>query len=160
MKNQYALFRQTENIDDVTVWGTSPVVGDLIGLCFPPLFELGPASISLIEPEWVYDKAITSTSGTVSDASGYKYAIFDATPWDYMILPINKDTSTATCTGLCHGSGTSITARISSTIPNTYDALVTAYAVFKVDPDNNLDYAAVTVRSDIDLPVLGINIET
>lgn len=158
MKSRYSLFRQTDNVDDIFVSGTEPVVGDQIGLCFPPLMMLGPANITLIEPEWVEDYAISSTSGNTSAVTGFHYAIFDVTEFDYVLLPISKDSSTATCTGLCHGPGTSLTARISSTIPAGYDALVSAYAIFKVDADNNLDYAGVTTRNDAYYPILGFKI--
>lgn len=155
MKSIYSLWRQTDDHDDI-VQETALPVGDLIGIYFPELAMLGNACVEVIEPEWVEDYYISSTSGGTTAKTGYHYAFVDVSSYDYVIIPIYKAEVTGMYTGLCHGPGTTIQPRVAITMASGYTDPACAYCSFKVDVDNDLDYAAITCKNTAYTPVLGI----
>lgn len=160
MKNQFALIRQTYNIDDVTVTETDPPVGDLIGMYFPLIPFLGDCAVEVIEPEWVEDHYISSSStGATAEKEGYHYCITDVSDYDMVILPNLKagsDSLIYNTSGMCHGPNTEINPRCAYAVPADYAFDSIAYICFKVDPNNNQDYAAVCCANKSNTPILGI----
>ena len=159
MKQIFNIWRQMENIDDAVVNEWDPPVGDQIGMYFPMVYDLGKCAVEAIVPEWIEDYYISNSStGATTAKTGYHYAFVDVSAYNWVILPIYKSEVTGMYTGMCHGSGTAIQPRVAITMASGYTDPAIAYCAFKVDPDNNLDYAAITCKSDAYTPVIGIKV--
>ena len=132
---------------------------DLVGLPFFPgndsMVNHG-AAIEVIQPEWIEDKVISASSGTISDATGFHYSITDVSDYTYVILPLCKSKDATSCTGLCNGAGTTIVSRINLTIPSASTETIVCYGIFLVDADNGKGYAAVSTFNTGNYPILGI----
>lgn len=156
MKSIYSLWRQADDTDDL-INGTDLPVGDQIGLYFPPIPVLQEATIDVIDPEWVDDSAITNTNGTVTTLAGFKCAFFDASKYTHVLLPVIKNVTNSIYTGMCAAQGQTISPRVTLTIPSGDTNTIGGYALFTVDEDYPV--AAVTIKNDVYMPILGIIIQ-
>lgn len=159
MKNQYALIRQADNIDDITITETDPPVGDLFAIYFPELWNMKNACFEIIEPEWIDGKAITASAGTVTDIDGYSYSITDVSDFDYVLIPCVKKSgvSNSVACGMCSGAGTAIVNRITIGSASGYhDEEYISYMLAHVLEDNY--YAAITSKTGVYVPIIGIRI--
>ena len=73
---------------------------DLIGLLFPPLLSFSDYEIEIVKPEFVEDKALASSTGSIYSAPDRKCAVIDISKYDYIIVPVDTKENEGFCSGL------------------------------------------------------------
>lgn len=131
---------------------------DLIGLFFPQLADLDPASVEVIDQEFIDGYFISAAAGTTTANAAYKYAITDVSDYDYVLIPSGLLSPGTPLCGLCAGAGTGLSPRFAMSANVGYTETINGYMCIPVDETNH--YTAVSQLADVDMPLLGIKLQS